>query len=115
MRVLVTGGTGFIGSNLVSQLVKDNHEVILTGIEGEHKPEGFRGKYLQPSFIGIDWDAIDKVDVVFHQAAINDTTLLDKMEMFRANVESSKALFNHVVDKGCKRIVYASSYKIKTT
>ena len=109
MRVLVTGGTGFIGSNLVLQLVKDNHEVILTGIEGEHKPEGFRGKYLQPSFIGIDWDAIDKVDVVFHQAAINDTTLLDKMEMFRANVESSKALFNHVVDKGCKRIVYASS------
>ena len=29
MRVLVTGGAGFVGTNLVNRLVKDNHEVIV--------------------------------------------------------------------------------------
>src|SRR3989338_10111663 len=58
---------------------------------------------------GLDWDRIGKVDVVFHQAAINDTTLLDKKEMFRVNVDSSVALFKYAIENGCKKIVYASS------
>jgi len=109
MKVLVTGGTGFIGSNLVIQLMKDGHEVLITGTDAEQKIPNFNGKYLQPSFIGLDWESIGKIDVLFHQAAINDTTLMDKKEMFRANVDSPKELFKKVVENGCKRIVYASS------
>ncbi|MBU2639695.1 MAG: NAD-dependent epimerase/dehydratase family protein [Nanoarchaeota archaeon] len=112
MRILVTGGTGFIGSNIVKYLCKEDHEVLITGNDSEIKLTGFKGKYLQPSFIGLDWDEIGRVDIVFHQAAINDTTNLDKKEMFRANVESSKKLFRHVVENGCKRIVYATSTAI---
>ena len=29
MRALVTGGAGFVGTNLVNRLIKDNHEVII--------------------------------------------------------------------------------------
>lgn len=64
---------------------------------------------MQAAFHGIDWDKIGKLDVLFHQAAINDTRHGDREEVIRANVDASIELFNHVVKNGCKRIVYASS------
>lgn len=109
MRILITGGTGFVGSNLVKHFMKENHELIITGFDAEQALPGFKGKLLHPSFIGIDWDAIDKVDVVFHEAAINNTVLLDEKEMFRANVESTKVLFTKLYENGCRRFVYATS------
>ena len=108
MRVLVTGGTGFIGSNIALELIRQGHEVLITGTDAEQKVAGV-SKYLQSSFIGLDWDSLGKLDVVYHQAAINDTTNLDKKEMFRANYESSVELFRRAVKNGCKKIVYASS------
>lgn len=109
MRALVTGGTGFIGSNLVLRLLRDGHEVVITGHDAEQALPEFHGKYLQPSFLGLDWDAIGPVDVLFHQAAVNNTLLLDRAEMFRANVASAQELFRRVVKGGCRRIVFASS------
>jgi ADP-L-glycero-D-manno-heptose 6-epimerase len=109
MRALVTGGTGFIGSNLVLRLIADGHDVVITGSDAEQKIPGFRGKYLQTGLLGVDWDAIGTVDVLFHQAAINDTTSLDAREMERANVEASRELFRRVIENGCRHIVYASS------
>ena len=112
MKALVTGGTGFIGSNLVAHLINEGHEVIITGHDAEQKLPDFKGKILQPSFIGLDWDSIGKVDVLFHQAAINDTTFMDEREMMRANFDSSIELFKRVAANGCKKIVYASSTAI---
>lgn len=111
-RILVTGGTGFIGSNIALELIQLGHEVLITGTDAEQKLPGFKGKYLQPSFGGLDWDAIGNVDAVFHEAAINDTTLLDEREMMRANVDASLALFEYAAAHGCKNIVYASSTAI---
>jgi len=109
MKALVTGGTGFIGSNIVIELINQGYDVIITGNESEQKIPNFKGKILHPSFIGIDWDTIGKIDVLFHHAAINDTQFMDRTEMFRANVESSKKLFEYVIKNGCKHIVFATS------
>jgi ADP-L-glycero-D-manno-heptose 6-epimerase len=109
MRCLVTGGTGLIGSNLTKYLVQEGHEVVITAHEAEQALPFFTGKRLFPGFIGLDWDSIGDVDVLFHQAALNDTRTLDRREMLRANVESAISMFRHVVAHGCRRIVYASS------
>ncbi len=108
MRAFVTGGTGFIGSNLTKRLVQTGHDVVVTGTITEQRiPDSVT--LLTPGLVGIDWKRIGKMDVLFHLAANNDTESQDAEEMYHANVEASRELFERVVRSGCKQIVYASS------
>jgi len=79
MRVLVTGGAGFIGSNLVDKLISDGHEVIVfddlsTGREENinSKAKLFRFDISKEEFfdIPIMEDIMTGVDVVFHMACL---------------------------------------------
>lgn len=102
MRVLVTGGTGFVGSRLATRLASEGNEVWITGREGEAGlPEGC-------SLVG--WEEASRlvVDACMHQAANNDT-LDESMEMMDSNVFAPARLFHALASKGCRRFVYASS------
>jgi len=107
MRILVTGGTGFIGSTISRQLAEQDHDVLITGTQSENVPPNV--KLLPLHLTGIDWTAIEYVDAVFHEAAINDTTFKDKRQMLRANFYGAITLFNLLLGKGCKKFIYASS------
>lgn len=109
MKCLVTGGTGFVGSNLALHLQNLGHEVLITGNESEQPLPEFSGKRLFPGIFGIDLESIGGIDVLFHQAAINNTRMTDRGEMLRANLETPVRLFRHVIENGCKRIVFAST------
>ncbi len=106
MRALVTGGTGFVGSNLVHRLHQDGWEVLYTGPETENRVPGTR---VGNSIRLLPWDGIGRIDVLFHQAAITDTLVTDPVEMFKVNTVAPLGLFADAIRHGCRRIVYASS------
>lgn len=110
MKVLVTGGTGFVGSNIVMHLLGKKHDVFITGTKCEQEiplPQQKRFATLE------ELEASgSRFDIVFHQAANNDTTLLDREKMFKENINFSKRLFDFAIANHCKRIVFASSTAI---
>lgn len=104
---LVTGGSGFIGSNLVKKLLSLGHWVYYTGKASGENNVG--AHFLGTDFHKIDFAKLPPLDAVFHQAAITDTLVTNRKKMFEVNVYQSMALFEAAIRAECKTIVYASS------
>lgn len=106
MRAIVSGGTGFIGNALSKKLLSLGWEVLITGRAKEQSPNC---KILGYNFHDLNWENIGSIDVLFHQAAISDTTVSDYESYIRINFEYPKLLFQQAISNGVKHIVYASS------
>jgi len=113
---MVTGGAGFIGSNLTLALQEKFPEARLTVIDdfrsGNFKNlAGYRGDFVAQNLATLDWHAqfaTEKFDAVFHLASITDTTLHDQFVQVHDNVESFRRLLNFARPTKT-RIIYASS------
>jgi len=112
MRILVTGGAGFIGSNVVKILEDKGIEVVVLDNFSHAsyrnlinlKAEVLCADIRDESFL----KKLPKLDGVIHLAAITDTTLLDDTEMMTVNYNGFKNYFNFCLKKKIK-MVYASS------
>ena len=112
MRALVTGGAGFIGSNLAKRLAADGHDVVvMDDFSSGHFTNliDFPGDVVTTDVArGIQIIEWERFDVIFHQASITDTTVHDQARMMFNNVEG----FRNVLDfaeSGRARVVWASS------
>lgn len=112
MKYLVTGGAGFIGSNLALHLEKEDHTVVILddfSSGHENNLKGFRGEVIRADIADFDFASkLEKVDAIFHQAAITDTTVTDEAKMFHANVDGFRNLLDFAGRIQAK-VVYASS------
>lgn len=124
MKALVTGGAGFIGSNLVDRLIRDGHEVIVLDNESAESNEQF---YWNPKALNIKYDINDYentmplykgVDVVFHLAAESriQPCIEDPIRAVRGNALGTATVLQCARMAGIKRVVYSStsaSYGLK--
>ena len=111
-RYLVTGGAGFIGSNIAKTLEAQGHEVTVLDDftkNGNFKNLiGFKGDVITADlFQYVPTDMY--FDAIFHEAAITDTTVMDQKAMMEQNVEAFKNLLHFAAENGIKKVVYASS------
>jgi len=110
---LVTGGTGFIGAHVVRALLARGREVRCLVRPGSSR-ENLTGLPVEI----VDGDLTDPAslrrgcagaDVVYHVAADYRLWLRDPREIYRTNVEGTRALLRAAGDAGVTRFVYTSS------
>ncbi|MCX6818966.1 MAG: NAD-dependent epimerase/dehydratase family protein [Candidatus Aenigmarchaeota archaeon] len=112
MKILVTGGCGFIGSHLVDKLITLNHEVVVLDNLSSGKKE-----YLNPAAKLVVGDVRDLDDVkksirgcetVFHLAALTDVRSEAEETDYQVNFIGSKSVFS-VAEAINAKIIFASS------
>src|SRR5208283_4387720 len=113
MKAFVTGASGFIGSNLVHELVAQGHRVKallrpdsdergLAGVKFERVTgDVLDRKLLERELEGCDW--------CFHVAASYHLWLRDYQPMYAVNVEGTRNVLEVAGKVGCQRIVYTST------
>ena len=116
MKYLVTGGAGFIGTNIVKKLLSDGHEaLIIDNYSGGKKEDRFQegAEYLEGDIRNeADLDkACEGIDGIFHLAALPRVTFSveEPWETHDVNVNGTLKLLLAAKKHGVKRVVFSSS------
>lgn len=115
-KVLVTGGTGFLGSYIIKELVEKNYAV--RAIHRNHKLPSYIPKEILDK---VEWvegnildvisleEAMDDIDTVIHAAAMVSFVKKDRKQMYQINVEGTANVVNMALEKNIRRFVHISS------
>jgi UDP-glucose 4-epimerase len=117
MKVIVTGGFGFIGSHIVDRLIEEGHQVIVIDNESAecheqfyHNPKAHNYKFdicdyenIRPLFEGVDY--------VFHLAAEAriQPSLINPLLTVRTNSLGTSTILQCAREAGVKRVIYSST------
>jgi 3beta-hydroxy-delta5-steroid dehydrogenase/steroid delta-isomerase len=119
-RVLVTGGSGFVGANLVTELLDRGHHVrsfdrAPSPLAAHPRLEVVTGDICDQQTVAA---AVEGIDTIFHTAAIIDlmggasVTEEYRQRSFAVNVEGTKNLVHAAQAAGTKRFVYTASNSV---
>jgi UDP-N-acetylglucosamine 4-epimerase len=119
-RVLVTGGAGFIGSNLVESLLNFGNFVVCLDNFSTGKRENLKAFTGNPKFLLIEGDirnyddcikAATNIDIVFHEAALGSVprSIKDPVSSTDVNIGGFVKMLFASKEAGVKRFIYAAS------
>ena len=117
MKCLVTGGAGFIGSNLVDKLISLDYDVIVIDNESANENEQFYWNQNAENYKYdiCDYDKIkslfNNVDYVFHLAAQSriQPSIIDPNYTFKVNCEGTLNVLNAAKENNVSKIIYSST------
>lgn len=120
MKILVTGGAGFIGSNLCEELVKLGNSVVCLDNLSTGKITNLKDVLGNPNFEFREGDirnidccrqVLGNVDVVLHQAALGSVprSIIDPITTNSVNIDGFLNMLIASRDSGVKRFIYAAS------
>ena len=117
-KYVVTGGAGFIGSNLTDKLIADGHEVVVIDNLSTGKKENLNTKaeFIEADITGSPYaekiiSSIDGADGLFHLAALArvQPSIEDPVKFNNANVNGTLNVLLLAKEAGIKRVVYSAS------
>jgi UDP-glucose 4-epimerase len=119
-NILITGGTGFIGSHIADELIKDNDITIIdnlsTGnIKNLKHPEHENLKIIRQDIRRADLDRLTEgIDYIFHLAAMSSVPLSveNPVECTEINLNSTVKLLKSATDNDVEKIIFSSSSSI---
>ena len=115
-KILITGGTGFLGSYIIKELVEKNY--VVRAIRRNNKLPGYISEKIFDKVEWVDGDILDVVsleeamegmDTVIHTAAMVSFVKKDREQMYRVNVEGTANVVNMALENDIKRFVHISS------
>ena len=115
--VLITGGAGFIGSNLAWHLTANGYEVFvmddLSLGRTDNLPESATMIEGDVAELG-DWGRVPAVDAIVHLAGASSAPMFpaDLAGCFHNNIEGFIRVMDHARDCGAKRVLYASTSSV---
>ncbi len=113
MKIIITGGLGYLGGRLADLLIKNNHDIILLTRQKKVNSK-LKGK---AKIILVDWNSLQKiesnfknVDCIIHAASMNATDC-EKDPIFaeKFNTEATESLIQLSIKHGIKKFIYIST------
>lgn len=112
MRILVTGGSGFLGSHIVEELARRGHSVVSADLyPPTNEPQDFQYLFLDICNLKSLSDAVRGCDAIYNCAGIADLELarLDPRKAIEVNVLGTLNVIEATFEQGVRRLLQASS------
>tara|TARA_A100001015_G_scaffold124071_1_gene137515 strand:+ start:2391 stop:3368 length:978 start_codon:yes stop_codon:yes gene_type:complete len=118
MKIIITGGAGFIGSHLSEYLLKKGHSIIIIDNLSTGRLENIKNFKKKIKFVKADiskkgtWQKFFKdVHTVFHLAALADIvpSIQNPSKYFDSNVTGTKNIVENSIKYKVKKIIYSAS------
>ncbi len=120
-RILVTGGTGFLGTYIIKHLVEKGYQV--RAIRRSNKMPAWIPKEISDlnTSGSVEWvegdvldvvaleEAMEGIDAVIHAAAVVSFVKKERKNMYQVNVEGTANVVNMMLEKNIRRLVHISS------